>query len=177
MAKDRQNRKWVMEGSPRESVQGQLRTIRTSCEEEKFPCLLDWPPGWATRNKTVGALSMHHCCTASLTAGTDVASVVKCQLLCFAILSLGPGWSLQNLEVPQNGEGLEEKEKRRKINYYGGQKWNKGSCKDHRIRHVLRENCMDKAEHPPTGPTMSWWHLSSWWMQPTDALPREARGW
>jgi len=65
---------------------------------------------------------MHHCCTASLTAGTDVASVVKCQLLCFAILSLGPGWSLQNLEVPQNGEGLEEKEKRRKINYYGGQK-------------------------------------------------------
>lgn len=41
-----------------------------------------------------------------------MASVLESQLLLFAILLLGPGWPLQNLKVPQDGEGLEEKERK-----------------------------------------------------------------
>ena len=64
------------------------------------------------KHKTVGALRRHYSCAASLIAGTDVASVLESQPLLFAILLLGPGWTLQNLKVPQDGEGLKAKERK-----------------------------------------------------------------
>lgn len=96
-----------MEGSPEESVWGQLSTIRITCGEEMFACPLH--PGYL-KCRAVGTLCRHYSCTSSLTWCLSFA-VLESHQLPFAVLLLGTRWSLQNLKVPQDMEEAEEKER------------------------------------------------------------------